>query len=198
LTRLVTRTKWGAGICALLLLAACSSGTPDSRPLAAAPTLTRTPVTPAPRGTLPLTWTPTPTVTPAPPTDTPTPQPSPSPTPTLSAADLCQSLWLVTNLRDGGIYGWEDIITVLVSLPAADAKLQFRFKPHGEGEERGVDLPGGESIGWQVKIRDLPKAGQYDWRLGVATGQYGDICQQSGFFIATSQESTRAEENSIR
>jgi hypothetical protein len=182
----------------LLLIAACSGGAPSSRPLAAVPTLTRTPVTPAPRGTLPPTWTPTPTRTPAPPTDTPTPQPSPSATPTLSAADLCQSLWLVTNLRADGIYGWEDTITVLVSLPAADAKLQFRFKPHERGEERGVDLPGGQSIGWQVKIRDLPKAGQYDWRISVATEQYGEICVQSGFFLATSQESTRAEENSIR
>jgi hypothetical protein len=181
-----------------LLLAACSTGTPDSRPLASVPTLTRTPVTPAPRGTLPPTWTPTPSYTPAPPTDTPTSQPSTTPAPTLSAADLCKSLWLVTNLRNGGIYAWDNLITVLVSLPEANDKLQFRFKPHDGGEGRGVDLPGGQSIGWQVKISDLTKPGQYDWRISLITEQYGEICIQSGFFIAASRESTRAEESSIR
>jgi hypothetical protein len=189
---MASRARWGAAVCALLI-AACA---PNNRPAANVPRTT--PVTPAPRGTLPPTWTPTPSRTPAPPTDTPTPQPSPSMTPPLSAADLCKSLWLASNLHDGSIFAWEHVITLLVSIPSPDVKVRIAFKNHQTGEGRGIDLNGGQGGGWQVKIRDLPGVGQYDWRISLQTEQYGEICVQTGFFIATSQESTRAEESSIR
>ncbi len=166
-----------AVLAAAALLAACAppgGGLPPARPAATS--------TPLIRPTLPPTWTPTHTATAAPPTATATPSPAPTLTPTLSAARLCASLWLVTNLRDGAIYASDARLTLLAYLPAADARLRFAATHRQTGGGRGVELPGGRLVGWQYAVARLGDPGRYVWTLSVRSDRYGDICQQQGSF----------------
>jgi hypothetical protein len=80
----------------------------------------------------------------------------------------------------------------------AGTTVRFIATQHFSKANRGADLPGGQSNILQLPIKNLPEPGQYDWTLAVKTPNYGDICKQSGWFIATSHESTRAEEAHTR
>ena len=66
------------------------------------------------------------------------------------------------------------------------------------GENRGADGPGGQANIRQLPSKNRPSTGQYDWTLVVQSEAYGDMCAQSGWFIAAGRNSTRAEEERIR
>ena len=71
--------------------------------------------------------------------------------------------------------------------------MRFLAVHHFSGENRGADLPGGGVNILQLPIQSLPQTGQYDWTLAVKTKSYGEICEQSGWFIAAGRNSTRAK-----
>jgi len=179
---------------------AANNQTQIAQEVVAALTGTAAPATNTPdtRATLPPTWTLTFTPTRAPPTATITPSLTPTPTPTLSAETICDAFFSVDNLRPGEIFAWDDTITLYVNPVPPDATVRFLAVQHFSGENRGADLPGGGANILRLPIRNLPQTGQYDWMLVVKTGSYGDICEQSGWFIAAGRNSTRAEEDTVR
>jgi hypothetical protein len=186
-----------ASFCAAVfccLLAACTAPTPTATPI---PTLT-----PLPRATLPPTWTPTDTATPAPPTATRTVTPTPSITPTLSAEAICEQFWLVHNLLPAPgqlLYlAWEISITILASTPSRDLTLRVSFTPVNGADGIGADLPGGQNVALNFPASELGAPGQYAWELALLSPQHGELCAQSGTFVLTGRESTRAEERRVR
>jgi hypothetical protein len=213
------KTMTAALLLAAVLLSACAAGTPTpplvtvvitvgsegeiATAVAAALTGTAAPVTSTPdgRSTLPPTWTPTFTALPPteePPTATITPSRTPTITPTISAEAICAEFYTVNNLKTGQIFAWKSQISLFLSAVPPDATVRFLAVHHFSQANRGAELPGGQNNILQLPIRNLPEPGQYDWTLVVKTTNYGDICEQSGWFIATTQESTRAEESRIR
>lgn len=168
--------------------------------VAAALTGTASFATPTPddRPTLPPTWTPTLTATPAPPTATVTLSPTPTLKPTLSAEAICDAFYVTHNLPSGQILAWDSKVTLYVYALPSDATVRFLAVHHFSGENRGADLPGGQSNILQLPVKNLPATGQYDWTLVVRSETYGDICPQSGWFIAAGPASTRAEEDQTR
>ena len=177
-----------AALAAAVLLAACAPS--DDLPSATYPVVTRPPLI---RPTLPPTWTPTLTATAAPPTATPSATPAPTSTPTLSAAALCASLWLNTNLRDGAVYAPDARLTLLAHLPAADARLRFLATHRRTGAKQGVELPGGRFTGWQLPAQQFAHPGYYDWTLSVRSDPFGDICQQQGAFWISRRPPSRPD-----
>lgn len=151
----------------------------------APPSATATPaiqqVTPAPRGTLPPTWTPSPTATI---TATPSATDTPTPVPTLSAADICAGFELLTEFAAERRYPWDGYIPLLASLPNRDTLLRFRATHRGSGDGTGFDLPGGQIMAVEVRVDALPRPGVYDWEIVVVSEPYGEICRQSGTFMA--------------
>lgn len=204
-------------ILAAVLLSACA-GTPPvatqpvatvdlqtevAATVAAVLTGTAIPVTPTrdDRPTLPPTWTPTFTPIPITPnaTFTITPTLTPTITQTVSVASICDGLNLVTNLKPGQYFRWRSKITLFMGASApAGTTVRFVATQHFSKATRTADLPGGQSNILQLPVKSLPETGQYEWTLVVKTPNYGDICEQGGWFIATSQESTRAEESHTR
>jgi hypothetical protein len=172
--------------------------------VAAALTGTAAPITPTAdgRATLPPTWTPTFTHTPAPPTATITPSPvppTPTITPTLSKTAICDAFYTTNNLRSGQIFAWDSKVSLYVSAVPPDATVRFVAIHHFNKESnRGADLPGGQANILQLPVKNLPQTGQYDWTLSINIKAYGEICTQSGWFIAAGRNSTRAEETSTR
>lgn len=182
------------------LLAGCGGG--NAAPTATTVAQVSTPIPAAPRATLPPTWTPTDTATPEPPTATATATPSPTITPTISAEAICDAFEPIHNLTltSGRLryFGWDAVVTIFASTPATEAAIELRFEPLREGEGFGVELPGGEQVVIQMPLKRLQKPGQYKWKLSVQSENYGELCTQSGTFIFTGSESTRAEEREIR
>jgi hypothetical protein len=157
--------------------------------------------TPDDRPTLPPAWTPT--FTPLPPTQEPptatlTPSLTPTITPTLSAEAICAAFYTTNNLKPGQILAWKSKITLYVNAVPPDAKVRFLAVHHFSKKNIGADLPGGQSNILELPVKNLPETGQYDWTLVVKTDSYGDICKQSGWFLATGPASTRAEESHTR
>lgn len=200
------------------MLSACA-GTPNATPvivaittggddrlqreIAAALTSTANPQTATPnaadnRSTLPPSWTPTFTPTPAPPTATITPTLTPTVTQTLSAEAICDTFYVNSNLRPGEIFAWDSQVTLYVDSVPSDVTVRFLAVHHFSGDNRGADLPGGQSNILQLPVKNLPQTGQYDWTLVIRSESYGDICAQDGWFIAAGRNSTRAEEDRIR
>jgi hypothetical protein len=138
------------------------------------------------------------TPTPEPPTATITLSPTPTVTPTLSAEAICEKFYTINNLKPGQYFAWDSKITLFLSAVPPDAKVRFLAVQHFSGANLGADLPGGQSNFAELPVKNLPETGQYDWTLVVKTDNHGDICGQSGWFIVTSQESTRAEEGRVR
>jgi hypothetical protein len=182
-----------------VFMSGCGGGTPT--PDAADnifSAATSTPFVAAERPTLPPTWTPTATATPPPPTATITLTPTWTPSPTLSAAAICERFFSTTNLRSGQYFAFDSRISIYTNAAASDATILFEAVHHRTGDIRSAAIPGGQANILQLPIRNLPGTGQYDWTLKVNTPAYGDICVQTGYFFATSQESTRGEEDEIR
>jgi hypothetical protein len=153
------------------------------------------------RPTLPPAWTPT--FTPLPPTEEPptatlTPSRTPTVTPTLSAEAICAAFYTTTNLKPGQIMAWNSKIALYMNAVPPDAKVRFLAVQHFSKKNIGADLPGGQSNILQLPVKNLPELGQYDWTLVVKIDSYGDICKQSGWFLATGPTSTRAEESQTR
>jgi hypothetical protein len=154
--------------------------------------------TPDGRPTLPPTWTPTFTPTPAPPTATITPTLTPTVTETLSAQAICDNFFTTTNLDSGDIFAWDNTITLYVDNVPSDVSVSFMMTHHFSGENRGVNMPGGQGSIVQLLVKNLPQTGQYDWTLVIESPEYGDICAQDGWFIAAGRNSTRPEEARMR
>ncbi|MBZ0284076.1 MAG: hypothetical protein K8L97_25270 [Anaerolineae bacterium] len=184
-----------------LLLAGCGGAVINS-PNGTAVAQVSTPIPLVPRATLPPTWTPTDTPSPEPPTATPTKTVTPSLTPTLSAETICAAFEPIHNLAltSGRLryFGWDNVVTIFASTPATEAKIQLTFQPVRAGEGFGVELPGGEQVVIQIPLKRLGKPGQYDWTLRVQSESYGELCTQSGTFVLTGSESTRADEREMR
>lgn len=158
------------------------------------PTLLPTPIV---RPTLPPTWTLTPTPTPAPPTVTQTPTRTPTATATLSAAAICDTFEVDTNLDQRRILGPAMSVTVIVNAPT-DATVRFMAVHTTTGDNRGVDFPGGPMAGFQLPVSRLPAPGRYDWTVKLISPVYGDLCERGGWFIITQSESTPANEPDSR
>lgn len=150
------------------------------------------------RPTLPPTWTATFTPTDSPPTATITPSPTPTITPTLSETAICDAFFTVNNIKPGQVLAWKSKITIYLNAVPPDSKVRFVAVNHFTQKNLGADLPGGQSNIMELAVSNLPGTGQYDWTLVVKTPNYGDICKQSGWFLATGPVSTRAEESQTR
>ncbi len=111
---------------------------------------------------------------------------------------MCDNFMVTTNLHPGRYFAGDNQITLFMTAVAADTTVRLTVVHHWSGENRNADLPGGQANILQLPVRSLPQTGQYDWSLSVVTNAYGDICTTTGYFIATSRESTRAEEATIR
>jgi hypothetical protein len=127
-----------------------------------------------------------------------TPSPTPTITPTLSADAICEAFYTVDNLKPGQYFAWNSRITLFLNAVPPDSTVRFLAVQHFSQANRGADLPGGQSNFLQLPVKNLPEPGQYDWTLVVTTPNHGDICETSGWFIATGPNSTRAEESRIR
>ncbi len=116
----------------------------------------------------------------------------------MSAAAICDTFYLNTNLHSGQIFAWDHQVSLYVDTVPSDVTVRFLAVHHFSGDNRGADLPGGQSNILQLPIKNLPQTGQYDWTLVVESPAYGDLCAQSGWFIAAGRNSTRPEENRMR
>jgi hypothetical protein len=190
-------TRLPAAFFALILLAACTSAiTPTPAP----PTQTLAPtsrfsthVGPVVRETLPPTWTQTPTplptftatATPVTPTATATPAPS--------LADLCSSFTLEHAIANGQVFRWTDTLTMVIGTPLraitdpeseALIPLTVRFLARNplDGENLGVQLPGGQVAIMELPIYQLPEPGFYLWNAAVHGEGIGEQCAQGGWF----------------
>ena len=185
----------------MLWLSGCG-GAAQTPPSPQALALQATP-TPRSRPTLPPTWTPTFTPTPAPPTLTRTSTPTPTLTLTPGPQDICKAFWAVTDLTSfNGASGMDFFpvdrtIALFIYTNAPENSVRF-FAVHAlTGENRVIDIPGGQINGLDLPLNLFPHLGQYNWSLVVNNAAFGEICQRSGSFVIVGRESTRGQERTI-
>ncbi|MBC7812526.1 MAG: hypothetical protein H7175_15335 [Burkholderiales bacterium] len=138
---------------------------------------------PVQRATLPPIWTPAHTNTPVTPPPTRTPTDTPPPSPTRTADDLCAGFSAEIGFEDGHLFAADSTIALIVISDAPDSSVIFYAEHHRSGDNRSVEMPGGQMIGMELDAAVLPHSGRYDWRLYLDSPVYGEICERSGYFI---------------
>lgn len=140
-------------------------------------------VTPVAPGALPPTWTPTFTPSPLPPSSTPTTTLTATPAPTESAEAICEGFRLIYEFDNRKPFTWEGAIPLMFEIQSSEVVVRFLAVHRRSGENKGVELPGGQTLIANFPVNLLPAPGLYDWRLSVISETYGELCQQNGTFV---------------
>ena len=146
---------------------------------------------PVQRASLPPTWTPAPTNTPVTPPPSRTATDTRTPSPTRTVDDLCAGFSAEIPFEDGHLFPADGTIALIVISDTPDSSVIFYAQHRRSGENRGVEMPGGQANAMELSAAVLPQSGRYDWRLYLDSPIYGEICERSGYFIVLG--STAAE-----
>lgn len=179
-----------AACLAASLLWACT-GTPSPSPLPPSATPTRIPVT------FPPTWTLTFTPTLPQPSPTNTASPTPPPTSTLGPEHIeaiCENFRFTYQFDQGELFEPDDSIAFIVETQRWEVVVRFLAVHRLTGENRGLQIPGGQYVIAEMPVSLLPRPGLYDWTISVHHDELGDFCTQSGYFFVRAAQDAKPEE----
>jgi hypothetical protein len=89
----------------------------------------------------------------------------------------------------------DDKIAFLVETQRWEVVVRFLAVHRRTGENRGIQIPGGQFVLAEMPVTLLPLPGLYDWTVSVHHDELGDFCQQGGyFFVSESTPDTETTE----
>ena len=96
---------------------------------------------------------------------------------------LCETFQFNSAYDRGETFEPDEKIAFSVEVQRPDVVVRFLAVHRLTGENRGIQIPGGQYVLAEMSVSRLPLPGLYDWTASVHHEELGDFCTQEGYFF---------------